>query len=439
VKDHLVAAAKHTNIEIAVVVGGMASQKQTRMLRRGPEIVVATPGRLWDLIEDGDPHLSGVTNLRYLAIDETDRMLEKGHFDELRKLLEMINKNKSKSGTRRQNFVLSATLSLVHDLPTHLKHKRNKKALTPQDKLQEIMEMIGVRANPKIVDITRKTATAQTLIESQIRCSLLEKDQYLYYFLVQHPGRTLVFCNSIDCVRRLVNLFQLLDCEPLGLHAQMQQRQRLKNLDRFISNPCAVLIATDVAARGLDIKDVQHVVHYQVPRTAENYVHRSGRTARAQKEGLSIVLIEPGENNTYKKICHTLKRNEELPDFPIDSSIFPSVKKRGQVARELDKVLFRSKKEEVNKSWFKKAAEEADLEYSEASDDSCNAKNEISSLDKAKETSKRNTNVENKRLELKQLLALPLTQHGFSGKYPTKTGQLQLPSDFQGIQILSDL
>ena len=439
VKDHLVAAAKHTDIEIAVVVGGMASQKQARMLRRCPEIVVATPGRLWDLIEDGDPHLNGVTNLRYLAIDETDRMLEKGHFDELRKLLEMINKNKSKSGPQRQNFVLSATLSLVHDLPKHLKHKRNKKALTSQEKLKEIMEMIGVRANPKIVDITRKTATAQTLIESQIRCSLLEKDQYLYYFFVQHPGRTLVFCNSIDCVRRLINLFQLLECEPLGLHAQMQQRQRLKNLDRFVSNASAVLIATDVAARGLDIKDVQHVVHYQVPRTAENYVHRSGRTARAQKEGVSVIMIEPGENIMYKKTCHTLKRNEELPNFPIDSSIFPIVKTRVQVARELDKLLLSTKKEEVNKSWFKKAAEEADLEYSEASDDECNAKNEVTSLEKAKMISKRNVNVEHKRFELKQLLALPLTQHGFSGKYPTKTGQLQLPSEFQGIRIFNVL
>lgn len=212
----------------------------------------------------------------------------------------------------------------------------------------------------------------------------------------------------------------------------MQQRQRLKNLDRFISNPSAVLIATDVASRGLDIKDVQHVVHYQVPRTAENYVHRSGRTARAMKEGLSVILIEPGENIMYKKTCHTLKRNEDLPDFPIDSSIFPSVKNRVQVAKELDKLLLSTKKEEVNKSWFKKAAEDADLEYSEASDDSCNAKNEISTLAKAKEISKRNANVGRKRLELQQLLALPLTQHGFSGKYPTKTGQLQLPSDFQG-------
>ena len=121
-----------------------------------------------------------VNNLKYLAIDETDRMLEKGHFDELLKLLEMINTNKA-SVSKRQNFVVSATLSLVHDLPKHLKHKRNKKQLTSDEKLKEIMNLIGVRSNPKIVDITSKAATAEALIESQIRCSLAEKDQFLYY------------------------------------------------------------------------------------------------------------------------------------------------------------------------------------------------------------------------------------------------------------------
>ena len=433
VKDHLVAAAKYTDVQVAVVVGGMASQKQSRILKRCPEIVVATPGRLWDLIQEGDPHLQGVSNLRYLAIDETDRMLEKGHFDELLKLLEMININKSVV-KKRQNFVVSATLSLVHDLPKHLKNKRNKKQLTSDEKLKELTSMIGVRPNPKIVDITSKTATAEALIESQIRCSLAEKDQYLYYFFTQHPGRTLVFCNSIDCVRRLVNLFQILQCEPLGLHAQMQQRQRLKNLDRFITNPTAVLIATDVAARGLDIKDVQHVIHYQVPRTAESYVHRSGRTARAQKEGLSVIMIEPGESTTYKKTCYTLNRKDELPVFPIDNSIFPTVKQRVQVAREVDKLLLSTKKEEVNKSWMKKMSEEAELEYSEASDDDqMYAKDEMASISRSKELSKRKGKLEQKQYELNMLLAQPLTQQGFSGKYPTMSGQLNLPRDLQGI------
>ena len=83
------------------------------------------------------------------------------------------------------------------------------------------MDMIGVKSRPKVVDLTRKVGTAETLTESKIHCAATEKDLYLYYFLQQHPGRTMVFCNSIDCVRRLVNLFGLLFTEPLGLHAQM--------------------------------------------------------------------------------------------------------------------------------------------------------------------------------------------------------------------------
>ena len=92
----------------------------------------------------------------------------------------------------------------------------------------------------------------------------------------------------------------------------MHQKQRLKNLERFTNKSNALLIATDVAARGLDIQNVEHVVHYQVPRTSESYVHRSGRTARAQKEGVSIILIDPSENQFYKRMCRTLNRDEDL-------------------------------------------------------------------------------------------------------------------------------
>lgn len=113
------------------------------------------------------------------------------------------------------------------------------------------------------------TGTAGTLTEARIICAFEEKDFYLYYFIQLHKGRTLIFCNSISCVRRLAQILTLLQCRPLPFHANMMQRQRLKNLDRFREDPCGLLLATDVAARGLDIPDVQHVVHYQVPRTSE--------------------------------------------------------------------------------------------------------------------------------------------------------------------------
>ena len=211
VKAHIERAAAFTDLGVAVVVGGMSAQKQERVLGYGPEIVVATPGRLWDLIEEGNPHLATVADLDYLAIDETDRMTEKGHFEELKQLLELINRDEAKKG-KRQNFVFSATLSLVHDLPKHLVGKKRARAVTAEEKLEQVMDTIGVKekARRKVVDLTSKMGTARTLTESRIHCDVAEKDVYLYYFTQMHPGRTLVFCNSIDCVRRLVNLFSLL-------------------------------------------------------------------------------------------------------------------------------------------------------------------------------------------------------------------------------------
>ena len=101
---------------------------------------------------------------------------------------------------------------------------------------------------------------------SRLNCALEEKDLYLFYFLKQYPGRTIVFCNSINCIRRIVSLFVMLQCAPLPLHASMAQRQRLKNVERFAAKENSLLIASDVAARGLDIPNIQHVVHYQVER-----------------------------------------------------------------------------------------------------------------------------------------------------------------------------
>jgi len=337
VTNHLVVAAKHTGVRVAVVVGGLSVEKQVRLLSRGPAIVVATPGRLWDLVQEGNSHLMGLSKIRYLAIDETDRMVEKGHFEELQKILEMVN-NPATKDSRRQTFMMSATLSLVHKPPQHAK---KQKQLTPQEKLGELMEAVGVKERKKVVDITRKLGTAESLSESAIHCALTDKDFFLYYFIKSHPGRTVVFCNSIDCVRRLTNLFSLLDVIPLPLHAQLHQKQRLKNLDRFTTSNTGLLMATDVAARGLDIPNIEHVVHYQVPRTSEGYVHRSGRTARAAKQGLSLLLVEPGEQNMLKKLCQTLGRGGEqtFPVFPVEQSRMRVVRERMVLARKLDKLL----------------------------------------------------------------------------------------------------
>ncbi|XP_010146179.1 PREDICTED: ATP-dependent RNA helicase DDX24, partial [Eurypyga helias] len=324
VKHHIDAVAKFTGIRTAILVGGMAAQKQERVLNRKPEIVIATPGRLWELVKERHPHLSNLRQLRCLVIDEADRMVEKGHFLELSQLLEILND--SQYNPQRQTFVFSATLTLVHQTPTRVLQKKNAKKMDKKTKLELLMEKIGIKGKPKVIDLTRKEATVETLTETRIHCNTDEKDYYLYYFLLQYPGRTMVFANSIDCVKRLSSLLTILNCDPLPLHANMHQKQRLKNLERFAERESCVLLTTDVAARGLDIPNVQHVIHYQVPRTSELYVHRSGRTARAANEGLSLLLVGPDDLINFRKIYKTLEKSEELPFFPVEAKCMTAIK-----------------------------------------------------------------------------------------------------------------
>lgn len=157
-------------------------------------------------------------------------MVEKGHFAELENLLEMLNN--AQYSSERQTFVFSATLTMAHQAPTRLLKKKAKK-LDQRSKLEILMEKVGIRAKPKVIDLTRKEATVETLTETRIHCAKDDKDFYLYYFLLQYPGRTMVFANSIDCIKRLNSLLTILDCTPLPLHANMHQKQRLKNLERF--------------------------------------------------------------------------------------------------------------------------------------------------------------------------------------------------------------
>ncbi|CAH0696427.1 unnamed protein product [Spodoptera exigua] len=416
ISRHLIAAAKYTGIKVATIVGGMAAVKQERVLRSGPEIVVATPGRLWELIGQGQPHLQQLDSVKFLAIDETDRMIERGHFEELTPLLERLNADEERKAAR-QNFVFSATLTMVHDLPTHMKGKKvtkhgkiiNRKIekMTPQQKVNRLIKMIGM-TEPKVVDITTQNlGTAETLTESRITCALEHKDAYLYYIVKRHPGRTIVFCNSIGSVKRLAQLFTLLKCRPLPLHASMPQRQRIKNLERFRDDPHGVLIATDVAARGLDIPHVEHVIHYQVPRTAENYVHRSGRTARASREGLTILMMDSSEAYLYTKMCRTLNKTSEVPTFPVDSQVLAPIKELMVLARELDALELKKRRAAQAHGWKERAAREMDIIID---DDDLPVKQVNASIDKE---------LKSKRRQLESLLSRPIYPRGFSFKYPT--------------------
>lgn len=152
--------------------------------------------------------------------------------------------------------------------------------------------------------------------------------------LVQHPSRCLVFVNSIKTARRLDGLLRALGLNCRAVHSQLQQRQRLRALDSFRASPVGVLVATDIAARGLDIAKVQYVLHYDVARSVQVYVHRSGRTARAGSKGTTVSLVSPLDESHHADICNALKV-PALPTYKVDLSVLPELRSHVTLAKKV--------------------------------------------------------------------------------------------------------
>ncbi|KAJ2417086.1 ATP-dependent RNA helicase [Coemansia sp. RSA 2530] len=417
VKDHLKAMSRFVRARVVAIVGGMSLPKQERLLNSQPDIIVATPGRLWDMVSTNDVYLNQLRSIRFLAIDEADRMLEPGHFKELKFIFKAVNEVtlQPREG-KRQTFVFSATL--LKDMQLNARKPSQKALKRSQGKakpgsMEDLIERVSFQdKKPAYVDVTQSDATARTLVEARIDCLANEKDAYLYYFLVRYPGRTLVFVNSIDSIRRMLPMLRLLNVNVFGLHAQMEQRQRLKNVDRFRDTENAVLVASDVAARGLDIPRVDHVIHYQIPRSGDLYVHRSGRTARACQEGLAIMMVSPEERKLYYKMCDMLDKDISL--FPVDLDLVGRLRPRVDLAREIDLKEHRMNKESHEKNWFKKNAEEMDIEldsdFMSSSDDEYGGK--------APQTEKHQKQlVQSLKAKLNQMLAKKVMGRGISARY----------------------
>lgn len=374
---------KPPRVSVGSVVGGLSAQKQARIVERGADVLVATPGRLWDLLKTNDGFAASVRTLRFLVIDEADRMIETGHYAELETIVKLTQRTGSNAeavdededdvfkaaGTAltaaqarddMQTFVFSATLS--KDLQANLKRYR-RKGRKSSSTLEDLVERLDFRdANPAVIDLSPEGGLVATLREAQIECVVAEKDLYLYYMLLRYPGRTLVFTGSIDGIRRLIPLFQTLRVPVHPLHSQLQQKQRLRNLDRFRSEANSVLIATDVAARGLDIPHVDHVVHFNLPRSADAYVHRSGRTARAQNPGFALQLVAPEDRAVQRGLLRALGRTAPPPDMPVDGGFLRLLRERVRVASELEKAQHKSNKVAHDRNWLREAAEAMDVD-----------------------------------------------------------------------------
>ncbi|KAJ3927849.1 MAG: ATP-dependent RNA helicase [Lentinula lateritia] len=433
-------------VSAAAIVGGMSVQKQKRILDRGADVLVATPGRLWDIIEENETLAKELKRLRFLVLDEADRMIEAGHFAELDNILRLtlreseedripddvpsihgepgldVQDDKEKvARDQMQTFVFSATLSkdLQKNVKRRAKPPRSKhpqKNDKPASTLDDLLLRLDFRdRDPEVIDLSPEGGVVSTLTEGKIQCLSADKDVYLYYFLLRYPGRSLVFLSSIDGIRRLSPLAELLNIKAFPLHSQMEQRQRLKNLDRFRSTPNSVLLATDIAARGLDIPSVDHVIHYQIPRSADVYVHRNGRTARAMRKGFSMLMCAPDERKVVRALLGNLRRQEdEIQEMSIDLGMLDKLKSRVQLARKIETTHHKSKKAKHERTWMKETAEAMEIELD----------SDFASDSDGDEPNKRQRKADQAtaaalKAQLRQMLAQPLIARGISAKYIT--------------------
>ena len=268
VSDELYRFGKSSNIRTATVYGGTPYRKQIERIAQA-SIVVATPGRLQDLLASGKIEMKP----SIIVLDEADEMLDMGFLDEIKNIFKYIP-------SKRQALMFSATM------PAAIKKLAG-----------DILE------NHKTITITKSESTNESITQQYYVVQENERDDALVRLIdYNNPNKCIIFCRMKKEVDRLVSHLTSQGFKVSGLHGDMEQKQREITIRGFKKSGIDILIATDVAARGLDVNDITHVFNYHIPFDSESYVHRIGRTARAGKKGDAITLITPDELRTLKRI-----------------------------------------------------------------------------------------------------------------------------------------
>lgn len=271
-------------IKCAVIVGGMDMVAQSLMLTKKPHVIIATPGRMIDHLENTKGF--NLRPLKYLIMDEADRILNMDFEDEVDKILKVIPKE-------RNTFLFSATMT-------------KKVAKLQRASLQ----------NPVKVEVSTKFQTVEKLQQSYIFIPQKYKDCYLVSILNDLAGNSfMIFCGTCNNVKRICLLLRHLGFHAIPLHGQMSQSKRLGSLNKYKSKSRNILIATDVASRGLDIPHVDIVINFDIPTHSKDYIHRVGRTARAGRAGRSITFVTQYDVELYQRIEFLI--DKKLPLHPM--------------------------------------------------------------------------------------------------------------------------
>jgi len=261
---------KHLSLTIATVFGGVGEQPQIRALRAGTDVVIACPGRLLDLMGQ---RCADFSQLKFLVLDEADRMLDMGFLPDIRRIVQALPK-------QRQTLMFSATLSKEIEVLTH-----------------------EFQRAPKIVQIGRRANPAETVTQLLYEVPKHLKTALLLH-LLQDPqmNMVLVFSRMKHGADRIAKQLEQRGVRTATLHSNRSQSQRLRALKDFKSGAVRVLVATDIAARGIDVDGISHVVNYDFPMHSEDYVHRIGRTGRAHAVGDAISFVTPEDHGELRAL-----------------------------------------------------------------------------------------------------------------------------------------
>ncbi|KAI9005616.1 DEAD-domain-containing protein [Hyaloraphidium curvatum] len=286
ISEQFEALGSTIGVRCAVLVGGMDMMSQSIVLSKKPHIIVATPGRLVDHLENTKGF--NLRNLHYLVLDEADRLLDLDFGDEIDKVLKVIPRE-------RKTLLFSATMT------------------SKVEKLQR-----ASLVNPVKIEVAEKYTTVATLLQYYLFFPFKYKECYLAYVLNELAGQTvIVFAHTCAHAQKLALMLRNLGFPAVCLHGQMSQPKRLGALNKFKSGERTILIATDVASRGLDIPSVDAVINYDVPQSSKDYIHRVGRTARAGRSGQAVTFVTQYDVEWYQRIETAIQK--KLDEFPIDN------------------------------------------------------------------------------------------------------------------------
>ncbi|XP_035226507.1 probable ATP-dependent RNA helicase DDX47 [Stegodyphus dumicola] len=283
IAEQFEALGSSIGVKTAVIVGGMDMMTQSLALSKKPHIIIATPGRLVDHLENTKGF--SLRALKFLIMDEADRILDMDFEQEVDKILKAIPRE-------RNTYLYSATM-------TQKVQKLQRASLT----------------DPVKVEVSRKYQTVEKLQQYYLFIPLKHKDVYLVHVLNELPGDSImVFCATCANTQRTAFLLRNLGFTAIPLHGKLSQAKRLGALQKFKAKSRSILIATDVASRGLDIPHVDVVINFDIPSHSKDYIHRVGRTARAGRGGKSITFVTQYDVELYQKIESLI--DKKLPLYP---------------------------------------------------------------------------------------------------------------------------